>query len=112
MRILAIVCAVLLSLVLLNACESSGSKSGEMAMKGGSSDVEKLIKEADAAIKKAKSVDGEWRDSNSKFLKKAKAALSKGDLDTAKKLAEMAKFQGEMGYQQAMQQKDAKPWLF
>lgn len=112
MRKTAIVCASLLALSLLSACGSSGTKSGEMAAAGGSADIEKLIKEADAAIKKAHSVGGEWRDSSKKYLKQAKAALSKGDLKTAEKMAKKAKFEGEMGYQQAQEQKDAGPWLF
>ncbi|MGD8938733.1 MAG: SoxXA-binding protein [Gammaproteobacteria bacterium] len=111
MRKTAIVCASLLTLSLLSACGSTGG-SEDMAKAGGSSDIEQLIKEADAAIKKAASVDGEWRDSSGKYLKQAKAALSKGDLETAKKLAEKAKFEGEMGYQQAVGQKNAGPWLF
>lgn len=87
---------------------------GGMAASGGgsSADVEAAIKAAEAAIKKSASVDGEWRDAKKKILKKAKAAAAKGDNATALKLANMAKFEGEMGYQQAMEQKDAKPWLF
>ena len=110
MRYTALVCATLLTLA-LSACGSTGGQ-GNMAAAGGSSDVEKLIKDAEASIKKAASVDGEWRDSNSKYLKGAKAALSKGDIETAKKMAEMAKFEGDMGYQQAVGQKNAGPWLF
>lgn len=112
MRKTAILGAGLLALLALGACESSGSKSDDMAQAGGSSNIEQLINEADAAVKKADSIGGEWRDSGGKYLKEAKAALSKGDMDTAKKMAEKAKFEGEMGYQQAMEQKNAKPWLF
>ena len=112
MRKTVLVCAGLLAFSLLSACGSSGSKSGDMAAAGGSSEVEQLIKEADAAIKKAASVGGEWRDSGKKYLKQAKAALSKGDVETAEKLAKKAKFEGEMGYQQAQEQKNAGPWLF
>jgi predicted small secreted protein len=86
MRKTAIVCASLLSLSLLSACGTTGTGSEEMMKAGGSSEIEQLIKEADAAIKKAASVDGQWRDSSGKYLKQAKAALSKGDLDTAKKI--------------------------
>jgi len=110
MKYTALFCATLLALA-LSACGSSGGKS-DMAAAGGSADVEKLIKEAEASIKKSASVDGEWRDASGKYLKGAKAALSKGDLETAKKMAEMAKFEGDMGYQQALDQKKAGPWLF
>lgn len=108
MRKTAIVCAALLTLT-LSACGSTGDM--DQASAGGSSDVEQLISEAEAAIKKANSVGGAWRDS-SKTLKKAKAALSKGDVDGAKKLAAHAKFEGEMAHQQAMEQQKAGPWLF
>jgi hypothetical protein len=33
-------------------------------------------------------------------------------VETAAKLAKKAKFEGEMGYQQAQEQKNAGPWLF
>jgi hypothetical protein len=99
----------------LSGCSLFGGDSGgHMGMSGGgsSTDVDSAIKAADAAIKKSASVDGEWRDAKKKILKKAKAAAAKGDNEKALKLANMAKFQGEMGYQQAMEQKNAKPWLF
>lgn len=112
MRKLAFVMAVLLALV-ISGCESTGSM--PMASSSGGNDkaaVESLIKEAEAAVKKAGAAGGEWRDSNSKLIKAAKAALSKGDLATAKKKAMQAKFEGETAYQQAMGQKNAGPWLF
>ncbi|WP_455203418.1 hypothetical protein [Kaarinaea lacus] len=102
---------VFASCLALSACSSTGSDTSASAS-GGASDVEKLIKDAEASIKKAASVGGEWRDTNSQLLKKAKAALSKGDVETAAKMAEAAKFEGEMGYQQAVDQKNAGPWLF
>lgn len=71
-----------------------------------------VIKQAEAAIKKAKKVDGEWRDSSKKFLAEAKEAANHGDTALALKLAKKAKFEGEMGYQQAMDQKNAGPWMF
>lgn len=67
---------------------------------------EKAITSADAARKKAASVGGEWRDTG-KLIKKARAAAEKGDYEKAVKLANTAKMQGEAGYQQAMDQKDA-----
>ncbi len=70
------------------------------------------IEAAEAALNKARSVDGEWRDARKVYLKKAKAAAHKADYKTAIKLANIAKFQGEMGYEQAIEQKDAGPWLF
>jgi hypothetical protein len=68
---------------------------------------QKMIEDADKARKKAASVEGEWRDTG-KILKKAKAALKKGDTVTAKKLAAQAHKQGVLGYQQAMSQTELK----
>jgi hypothetical protein len=65
------------------------------------------VEKADASRKKAASVGGEWRDTG-KMIKKAKAAAKKGDYDKALKLANTAYRQGELGYKQAMSQKDAK----
>ena len=105
---LAIACTTLFA---LSACSTTGSndkgKGGD-----GNAEVAAVVKEAAAAIKKAKSAGGEWRDSSKKFVKQAKAAASKGEFEKAMKLAKRAKFEGEMGYQQAMGQKEAKPWLF
>ncbi len=64
------------------------------------------IEKAEAAEKKAGSVKGEWRDTG-KIIKKAKAAAKKGDYGKAIKLANTAYRQGELGYQQAVEQKDA-----
>lgn len=61
---------------------------------------------AKAAQKKAASVGGEWRDTG-KIIKEAEAEAEKGDFAAAIKLADKARFQGEMGYQQAMSQKNA-----
>lgn len=69
-------------------------------------DFEKALAAAEAARKKAASVGGEWRDTG-KFLKKAEATASEGDYTKAMKLAEKARRQGELGYEQALQEKDA-----
>lgn len=108
MKKLAIVVATLFVLV---GCGTTQEQPSEAAG-GASPEVEAAIKEAEAAIKKSASVGGEWRDANKKILKKAKAAAAKGDNQTALKLAKKAKFQGEMGYQQAKEQEKAGPWLF
>lgn len=89
----------------------------------------KALADAKAALDKAASVGGEWRDSRwkkSKFVKykapngktikssfvgAAKAAASHGDYDRAIEYLATAKKQGELGYAQAMQQKDAAPRL-
>ena len=94
----------------LSGCASMGG--GETAMSGDAAAATAAIDAAEAAIKKSASVDGEWRDADHVILKHAKDLASKGDYAGAIKQAKMAQFQGDMGYQQAMEQKDAKPWLF
>lgn len=64
----------------------------------------KLLGEAKVAQKKANSVGGEWRDVG-KFLTDAEKAADGGDLDKAMKLAQKAKSQSEIGYEQAVKQK-------
>jgi len=58
---------------------------------------------AEAARKKAASMNYEWRDTG-KLLKQAKKAAGKGDYKTAEKLANKAKMQGEMAVAQAKEQ--------
>ena len=97
----------------LSGCSTFGGGS-DAASTGGASaaSANSAIEAAEAALDKARSVDGEWRDAKSKMIKGAKEAAAKGDFEKAIKLANKAKFEGEMGYAQAMEQKDAKPWLF
>lgn len=59
---------------------------------------------ASAAIKKAGSVDGQWRDSG-KMLKAAEKAAKSGSFYKAKILARKAGVQGQLGYTQAMEEK-------
>ena len=98
----------------LSGCSMFSSTGGgdSAAASGDASAAKDAIAAAEAALDKARSVDGEWRDAKKVMVKKAKAAASKGEYEKAIKLANMAKFQGEMGYKQAMEQKDIKPWLF
>ena len=70
-------------------------------------DAESAIAAAEAARKKAASVGGEWRDTG-KMIKQAKAAVKKGDLKKAVKTARKAQRQGELGYEQAVSQKELK----
>ena len=69
-------------------------------------DFEAAWAEADEARKKAASVGGEWRDTG-KMLKKAKEAAAAGEHEKAMKLVNKAKKQGELGYEQAVSEKDA-----
>jgi membrane protein involved in colicin uptake len=67
---------------------------------------EQAIAAAEAARKKAASVGGEWRDTG-KMIKEAQAAAEAGKFEEAVKLASKAERQGELGYEQAMHEKDA-----
>jgi len=61
---------------------------------------------AQASEKKAASVGGEWRDTG-QLIKDSQAAAEKGNFEAAIKLADEARFQGEMGFLQAVSQKNA-----
>ena len=106
-------------ILVLSACSTTGGDK-TAATNGGdeiwreytADDATKAITSAEAAIKLAASVDGEWRDTSKVYLNQAKDAASNGIYKIAVQMAESAQFQAEMGYQQAMSQKDAKPWLF
>lgn len=97
----------------LSGCSIFGG-GGETASTGGAdaASANSAIEAAEAALAKARGVEGEWRDAKAKMIKGAKEAATAGDFEKAIKLANKAKFEGEMGYAQAMEQKDAKPWLF
>jgi len=94
----------------LSGCSTMGG--GSAAGGNDAAAAKSAIAAAEASLKKARGVEGEWRDAKKKMVKKAKAAASKGDYAKAVKLANKAKFEGEMGYAQAMDQKNAGPWLF
>ncbi len=68
-------------------------------------EIHAMLEHAEAARKKAASVGGEWRDIG-KFIKNAKKALANGKYEKAINLAKKAARQGELGYQQMMNQKD------
>lgn len=75
------------------------------------------LERTQAAVKKAASVGGEWRDirwkkSKKQYLPKAIEAAKAGDYAKALKLLEIAEFQANAGYKQAMAQKNAGPHLY
>lgn len=102
----------LLSVLILMAFAMGGISSSLAAEAKKTADpmaakVTQAIADADAARKKAASVDGEWRDTG-KMIKKAKALAEKGDFSAAIKLAGKARRQGELGYDQAVSQKQLR----
>lgn len=60
---------------------------------------------AKAAQAKAASVGGEWRDVGA-LLKRASEAAAQGELDRALALTAQAQMQSELGYQQAIEQRN------
>lgn len=93
------------------SAEKASSKAAATAEKkaasGDAKAAEAAIAAADSARKKAAGVDGEWRDTG-KMIKQAQAALKAGDADKAVKLAKQAEMQGQLGYEQAVSQKELK----
>jgi rhodanese-related sulfurtransferase len=69
-------------------------------------EAEQAIAEADEARKKAASAGGEWRDTG-KMIKEATKLLDTREYTKAIGIANKAKLQGELGYEQAMEEADA-----
>lgn len=104
--------AIGFAVLLLGACSSMQS-SGES---GGDADVskagfDKAYQAAEDAYNKAKEANNLWTTTDDD-LKGAKEAAAKGDLATATKLANRAKFESESAYAQYVSEKDVKPWQF
>ncbi|HEB54828.1 MAG TPA: SoxXA-binding protein [Gammaproteobacteria bacterium] len=71
-------------------------------------DAKTAISKAVQKTQQAAKVDYEWRDTG-KIIKKAKAALKKGDIDTAIKLANKARRQSDNALKQYAEQRNAGP---
>jgi hypothetical protein len=95
--------AALLGGCLTTALADSNKMADPKAMNPQIAKAEQMITDADAARKKAASVQGEWRDTG-KLIKEAQSALKNGDTVKAMKLAAEAHKQGVLGYQQATSQ--------
>ena len=67
---------------------------------------EEMLRAAEAAQKTAAEVGGEWRDVG-KLIKAAKAAADSGAYGKATALANKARQQSELGYKQALAEKNA-----
>jgi len=95
---------VLFATVMIAGCASKAPQSKPVSATSAS--YEAATAAARDAQKKAASVGGEWRDIGS-TLDKADAAAKAGDLAGAIKLADWAREQSEMGYEQALAQEKA-----
>ncbi|OOZ36369.1 SoxXA-binding protein [Solemya velesiana gill symbiont] len=102
--ILALVAGLAVGIV---GCATASEKGMTAKQSPKAAEVAQMISDADAARKKAASVKGEWRDTG-KFIKNAQKALEASELERAMKLAKKAKAEGELGYAQAVAQKDLK----
>jgi hypothetical protein len=105
MKISSLLGVLLLTVMVATGCATAGSK---MASSSKQVEFEKALSQAKANQKRANSVGGEWRDTD-KLIKKAEVEAKVGDLDKAIEFAKQAAFQGERGYHQAMEQKNAGP---
>ena len=76
-------------------------------MKADAATASEAIAKAEAARKKAASVNGEWRDTG-KFIKQAEEAAKAGDYAKAVKLANKAEAEGRLGYEQQVSQSELK----
>lgn len=72
---------------------------------GANDEVQRAIEASKAAYKKADSVQGAWTNTP-RLIKKAEAAAAKGDKAKALKLANAAKKEAELGYAQAVHEKE------
>ncbi len=87
--------------LLLHACANNPAATS-------AEDANAAISMAEQKTQQARKVDYEWRDTG-KIIKKAKAALKKGDIDTAIKLANKASRQSDNALKQYAEQKNAGP---
>lgn len=88
------------------ASQAAGKSGSAAADSGAAAKAEQAIADAEAARKKAASVGGEWRDTG-KMIKEAEDLVKTGEYDKAIKLANRAMRQGELGYEQAVAEKNA-----
>ena len=86
----------------LAACAGTTAKEGDAAP----DQVSTAISEAEAAAEKADSVGFLWRDTEA-MIEEAKKAAEAENYDKALKLAEEARRQSELAYQQYLDQRDA-----
>lgn len=114
MKLIMVKASLLAASIALVGCSSTNETAEAPAASDSKSQYEAALASAEAAVDKAASVGGEWRDirhkkSKVKYLPSAKKAAEAGDYDKAMKLLEIVQFQAEAGYQQAMDQKNAGP---
>jgi hypothetical protein len=92
-----------LMIAFVTAAALAWAGAGVIAAEADAAAYEQALQAAEEAQKKAASVGGEWRDVG-KFLKESQAAANAGDYAKATKLANQAKTQSELGYEQAISQ--------
>ena len=106
MKIRYLSAPVMLAALLAAGCASTGGT--QAAQSNQQQTFERAYTAAIAAVKKAAAVDNEWSPTD-KLLKNAHKAAKAGDYAKAIKLADKAKFQGDMAYQQYLSQRNAGP---
>ena len=98
---------------LFSACsgmQSSGEGSDDSA-KADKPAFEQAYMAAESAYNRVKPTDNIWV-ATEENMEKAKEAAGKGDFAKAIKLANLAKHESDLAYEQYQSQKDIKPWQF
>ncbi|HDP88765.1 MAG TPA: SoxXA-binding protein [Thioalkalivibrio sp.] len=104
MKIHSMMATVVLSAVLAAGCASTSNTQSSAS----EAEFTQAIAAAETSRQQAASVGGEWRDTG-KLIEAARKAASEGKYDEALSLAEQARLEGMMGYEQAMGQQAAGP---
>ena len=105
MKHLKILASIALASALLSGCASYSSDDSAAATL---ESYNAAVTDAKASLKTAAAANYEWRDSG-KILKKAEKAAKAGDFETAIKLVNKAKQQGDLALAQSKEQAHAAP---
>jgi hypothetical protein len=103
MKIHSLMATVVFAGALATGCATTSTNNAAME-----AEYQQAMAAAETARQQAATIGGEWRDTG-KIMKQAEEAAAKGDYDTAVSLAEKARVQGVLGYEQAMSQQAAGP---
>ena len=105
MKYLKILTSIALASALLSGCAGYSSDDSAAATL---ESYNAAVADAKSSLKTAASANYEWRDSG-KILKKAEKAAKAGDFETAIKLVNKAKHQGDLALAQSKEQAHATP---
>ncbi len=107
MRVNALFGTLFLGAALVGGCTAAGSKPQATATYDQTT-FNAALDAAEKARNRADGVGGEWRDTRL-MLKEAQELAAKGEFEPAIKLADQARKESDLGYQQALSQQEAGP---